>query len=245
MSRFFVSPESVKGDKIVVAREEAHHISHVMRLVPGDDVVAFDGTGNEYLCRMEASGKNGVELHIEEVRRHDSCGAGPSVTLVQAIPKKDKMDLIVQKVTELGVACIVPAESERTVVHIDKEKAGSRRERWEKISLAAAKQCGRTVLTKVSDLTKLSSAFELIKEHDLSIIPCLSDKTIPLSKVLPAVPPESILIFIGPEGGFTPSEISLAIEAGAVPVSMGKLVLKSDTAAIVVPAIINYQYHSS
>ncbi|MFN7170445.1 MAG: RsmE family RNA methyltransferase, partial [Candidatus Omnitrophota bacterium] len=161
--------------------------------------------------------------------------------LVQAIPKKEKMDLIVEKATELGVEEIIPVVTERSVVRPDKEKRNRLLERWRKVSLSATKQSRRLFLPKISEVKKFSQILREIPFSASLIIPCLEEKNLSLKELDWNKFKEDIYIFIGPEGDFSPEEISLAKERGAISVSLGEAVLRTETAAIYILSIFNYE----
>jgi len=240
MSRFYVPPDAVKGGKIYAGKEESHHIIDVMRLREGDSVTVFDGTGKEYSGIIESVKNKSVVIAVDKIAA--AAAKSPvEISLAQAMPKKDKMDYIVQKATELGVREIIPIESERTIVRAAKDKAAYKTDRWRKIAIEAAKQCGRNDLP---DLKEIRSVIDLLKDfrrYDGIIMPCLSKKTVPLKSALGRLKdPKRLLLMIGPEGDFTPGEIAAAEANGALLVSLGRLVLKSDTAAIAALAVLNY-----
>jgi 16S rRNA (uracil1498-N3)-methyltransferase len=240
MSRFYVSPESVKGEKIYVGKEESHHIVDVMRLRSGDQVTVFDGTGRIYEGAISSAEGKGVTIDILKTKT----AAGrrtASIALAQAVPKKDKMDLIIQKATELGVDKILPFESARTVVKSQGERSRRKMERWQKIAVEASKQCGRAELPKVGEVAGFETILELLPGYDLVVMPCLSGEAAPFKTALKDIgKPKKALAVIGPEGGFTEGEIEKAGSKGAVLVSLGGLVLRSDTAAITTLSILNY-----
>ncbi|MDP3789515.1 MAG: 16S rRNA (uracil(1498)-N(3))-methyltransferase [Candidatus Omnitrophota bacterium] len=242
MSRFYVSPESVKGKKIHIGKEESHHIIDVMRLAEGDDVTVFDGTGKEYSGKIESVKNKNVVINVSQV----GTGAGKrpvEISLAQALPKKDKMDYIVQKATELGVREIIPVETERTIVRAPKDRVAHKTERWCKIAVEAAKQCGRSDLPDIKEPRRFNALVEDFRRYDGVIMPCLTDRTIPLKNAINKLKDaKKILLMIGPEGDFTPAEITRAEESGALLVSLGGLVLRSDTAAVATLAMLNYAY---
>lgn len=240
MSRFYVSPESVKGSKIYVGREESHHIIDVMRLKQGDPITVFNGTGKEYEGKIYSIKDKRVIVDVSKTKIVDK-KRSIKFSLAQSIPKKEKMDLIIQKATELGVDEIYPIESSRTIVKT-KGKRQHKIERWQKIAIEASKQCGRIELPRVREVTNLHNILEDITRYDLAIMPCLSEKSISFKSALRNINrPDKILVIIGPEGGFTFDEIKRASNKGAVLVSLGNLVLKSDTAAITTFSILNYE----
>ena len=247
MSRFFVPPESVSADKICLKGKEVHHIVDVMRLGAGDKIVTFDGTGAEYSGTIKRASSNRVLIGIEEV---SLClpEESFSISLAQAIPRKAKMDYIVQKSAELGVRRVIPLETARTVVRIKADRLSSRHKRWERIAKEASKQCGRTQLTEINRLSGFEQAVKDINSYDLALMACLAKDVKDLKTVLvdykkdrPSEGRSDIIVFIGPEGGFTPGENEIGRARGAIAVSLGKNVLKSDTAAITTLAIINYE----
>jgi 16S rRNA (uracil1498-N3)-methyltransferase len=216
-----------------------------MRLKISDEVVVFDGTGTEYVAVIKEVLPRFLSLEIIETR-------GPSnkeiytTTLMQAIPKKEKMDYIVEKATELGVSSIVPVMTVRTIPDWNETKMTKAVERWRKISLEAAKQCGRLDIPKILPVTDFTASVKKYTDavYDIRMIAALSDKAIKLKDALKDTRAGNIAIAIGPEGDFTPEETSLAVKSGFKIVNLGPRVLKSDTAGLAVLAIINYEYTS-
>lgn len=244
MSRFYISPDSVKDGKIYVEKEESHHIIDVMRLQKGDSVTVFDGTGKEYEGRIFAIENKRVIIDVSKIKIVGK-KQPVSISLAQAIPRKDKMDLIVQKATELGVDEILPIESSRTVVKSRGERKPRKIERWNKIAIEASKQCGRTELPKIQDIKYFDAILDVIIKYDLTIMPCLSEKSTSLKSALNNIArPDKVLVIIGPEGGFSEDEIKKAGEKGAFLITLGNLVLRSDTAAIATLSILNHELGS-
>lgn len=241
MSRFFVPKGSVKGDKIYIVGLEAHHILDVMRLKVSDEVVIFDGTGREYSGVVEAADRKSLEVRIKSTRKPLDENK-PSVTLIQAITKKDKMDYIAQKATELGVSRIVPVTTARTIPEWNDIKKAGIVERWRKIATEAAKQCGRSDIPEVSRILSINEAITGSEKDGLKMIAVLSDKAIKLKDALRAGSGKNATIAIGPEGDFTPEEAENAVKSGFKIVNLGPLTLKSDTAGLAVLSIINYEY---
>ena len=241
MSRFFVPKEAVKGNRIYITGDEAHHIIDVMRLNVPDKVVTFDGTGKEYAGFIRKTGRKSVEVEIVETRM-PSQKAGARITLIQAIPKKEKMDYIVEKATELGAHSIIPVTTKRTIPDWDDTKKSANAERWRKIATEAAKQCGRRDIPLVDEVSEFISAVKGTGDHDLCLIAALSDKAVKLKDALAGFKGGSLAIAVGPEGDFTPEEIKTALEARFKLVSLGSRVLKSDTAGLVMLAILNYEF---
>lgn len=253
MSRFYVPKESIKNNIISISGKEAHHILDVMRLKVSDEAVVFDGTGREYVAKVKETGRRLLSLEI--IKTRDAASTEKfSITLIQAIPKKDKMDHIVQKATELGVKNIVPVTTMRTIPDWNEPKKTSIAGRWQKISQEAAKQCGRVDLPKIWPITDLAAAIDPTAPvwtsvptgpvGNLKLIAALSDKAVKLKDALKSFPGGMITIAIGPEGDFTPEEVASAEKKGFKTVNLGPRVLKSDTAALAVLAMINYEYSS-
>ncbi len=241
MSRFYAPKENIKGDLVYIEGREARHILNVMRLGESDKVVVFDGTGKEYTGFIKQAKTKSLVVEIITMKT-PKAECLPEITLAQAIPKKEKMDYIVEKATELGARKIVPVISERTVVKPDEKKALDRVERWKKIAKEAAKQCGRTDVPEVEGVLKFYNAACNLDKFDLSLIGCLSDDSVRLRDAISGFKGGSVIIFIGPEGDFTPDEITMAKNAGCKSVSFGSRVLKSDTAGLFALSVLNYEF---
>lgn len=241
MSKFFVPPECIKGNQALIVGPEAHHILDVMRLKKGDRIQAFDGAGKLYRGKILDTQARKVKLQIESVRKSPPV-ANLRITLVQAVPKKNKMDYIVEKCTELGVDSIIPTQTSRTIVKLGRERQGSRKLRWERIAQEAAKQCGRSTIPQIKDLIPWKEILTILNDFDLKLLPCLSEKAQKLKDILRVQKrPRRIAIFIGPEGGFSPQEIRQACDSGCIAVSLSENVLKTDTAAVSALAAVTYE----
>ncbi len=241
MSSFFVSPEQIKGNIALIDGDEAHHILDVMRLKAGDRITAFDGSGKRYGGKILEARPKTVKLQIESVQRSSS-RLNLQVTLVQALPNAKKMDYIIEKCTELDVHSIIPVEAARTVVKLDKKARLLRQGRWQRIAREAAKQCGRATIPEIKDIIPLREAFSASSDNfSLKLLAYLGENPQSLKDVLRlGNRAEKVIVFVGPEGDFTPEEIRQADSFGCTPISLGANVLKSDTAAISVLAMINY-----
>ncbi len=244
MSRFYVPPHNIGERYITIDGEEAHHVIDVMRLKDGDTVVVFDGTGDEYSGFIAKIDTRDRKVTVEIVRSEKrSSSSAADVTLAQAIPKKGKMDHVVEKATELGVSRIIPMVTERTIVRPDETGAEKNSSRWERIAVEAAKQCGRTSLPIVEAVTTYKEVAAHADEYDLCLFACLSERVMPLKASLAGFKSGKIIVFIGPEGDFTPEEISLMADKGNCrTVSLGKRVLKSDTAGLFVLSVLDYEF---
>ncbi len=240
--RFYVPPGFIFMDKGVIEvrdKKELHHIIDVMRLTRDTSVTIFDGLGMEYSGKIKDIRRDLVVVGIEkalQVNRDRSF----HVTLYQAIAKKNKMDLIIEKAVELGVDAIMPIITERTIPDIRKNP-DKKRDRWQRIAIAGSKQCGRTALPDVSAVKDLQAALSESKKSDIRVFAALDKDARPLKHVLrPGV--KTIALFVGPEGDFSPEEIAIARETGCSISSLGPLVLRVETAAIYALSCINYEY---
>ena len=240
MSRFYAPPENIRGNAIYIDGQEARHILNVMRLGLNDKVVVFDGTGKEYIGFINDVKPKSLKIEIVSTKTPRAEDA-PRITLVQAIPKKEKMDYIVEKSTELGVHRIIPVISERTVVRPEKDKRANKVIRWRKIARESAKQCGRVDVPEVKDVQKFFNVIDEVNSYDLALLACLSGDTIGIKQAISNFAAGNILVFIGPEGDFTPEEIIMAGNTSCKFISLGKRVLKSDTAGIFVLSVLNYE----
>jgi 16S rRNA (uracil1498-N3)-methyltransferase len=228
---------------IRLGAEESHHLVTVNRCGRGDPVVVFDGRGHEWVTECVDPGKNAAVLRVKEFRP-----AAPrpfAITLAQALPKGATMDEIVRQATEVGAARIVPLLSERTQVHLDGDRADKKVEKWRTTAIEAAKQCGNPWLPEIAPLQKLTDFLSHGRTAELELIASLHAGTTTLKTALARFvhqhghPPRSALWLVGPEGDFSPVEMTAALTAGFVPVTLGPLVLRSDTAAIYALSILS------
>ncbi|MFH1478543.1 MAG: RsmE family RNA methyltransferase [Candidatus Omnitrophota bacterium] len=239
--RFYVNPESIDKEKNLIEirdRDEIHHIKDVMRLKKGLIVTLFDGRGNEYLGAIDSISDRAITIKIKQsLERNISLPY--NITLYQAVPKKANMDLIVEKAVELGVSKIIPLITERTIL---KDISENRLERWRRIAKEASKQCGRSLLPEVASPKYFKDAVDEIEYFDLVVFTALIENKTPLKKILADKKPKNIVVFVGPEGDFSPSEIDLMKKKNIQVASLGPLVLKVGTATIYVLSCLNYEY---
>jgi 16S rRNA (uracil1498-N3)-methyltransferase len=243
--RFYIAPERWSVDHLALENAEAHHCIDVLRLGPGSRIVVFNGRGTDITAEITAIENGKVSLTGLITNRSEPLTC--SITLAQAIPKGKHMDLIVQKATELGVGKIVPLLSERTVVQVEKEDAERKREKWKQVVIEAAKQSGQNWLPEVAAPVAPKQFFSEFEESELPLIASLQRDARSLKKILAAFRdqygrrPRSALILIGPEGDFTPAETGWAKSAGCIPVSLGPIVLRTETAAIFSLSVLAYE----
>ncbi len=241
MPKYFTEPENIKDGFIEIFSDEAKHILNVMRMEIGDTLTICDGQSNDYLCRICETGKNCLKAKIEETTKSES-EPKTKITLYQGLPKSDKMELIIQKCVEIGVCRIVPVITERAVVKIEKgAKEDKKTERWQKIAESAAKQSGRGIIPAVERPMKFKDAIEEAVKNGEAIIPYENEKDRGLKEFVKNSKAENIGIFIGPEGGFDTKEIEFAVENGVMSVTLGKRILRTETAGIVTSAIVLYE----
>jgi 16S rRNA (uracil1498-N3)-methyltransferase len=239
MNRFFcANPVISQGTILINDKDKLHHIKRVLCLKPKEEVLVFDNTGTEYFCSIQKLGQE-IVLQIKEKRLPEKNKSGINLTIACAIPKNARFDDIVDKLTQLGVDRIIPLVSQRVVVNLDRKKEESRLKRWRKIAEAASQQSQRNNVPTVEPIKKFKEALATPKGFDLKLIPTLTGKRKSLHEILPiSLPVANILILIGPEGDFSDEEVAAAKDAGFIPISLGNLVLRVDTAAIAIAAII-------
>lgn len=241
LPRFFISADQVTPASITISGEDVHHIAIVLRMKPGALLVLSDGKGTDYTARITSVDRHEVKTEIvSSVRREAS---RPRVTLAQGLPKSDKMDFIMQKATELGVSSIAPVVTERTIVKVrDQEK---RVARWQKICREAAMQSNRPDIPHVHQIRKLSdflAGLSSLPAGALLLLPW-EEATEPVKQILKrTLQAESVITLIGPEGGFSLQEAERTRAAGFHPVSLGPNILRTETAALAVLSMINYEF---
>ena len=241
MYRFFVPEENINQNQIQITGDDVNHIKNVLRMVTGEKVVVSCGQGIDYYCIINDIREDGVYLDIEE-EKPAVTELPVKITLFQALPKKDKMELVIQKAIELGAAEIVPVKAKRCVVKLDAKKEEKKLSRWRTIGEAAAKQSGRGILPEIRETMSFSQALEYAKTMDTVMIPyeLCDDMAGSVMAMQKAAEGKSIGIFIGPEGGFERSEVEMAMERGAVPISLGKRILRTETAGLATLSVLMF-----
>ena len=241
MHRFFVEPSQIGEKEIVITGPDVNHIRNVLRMRAGEELLAADGQGSEYRCILRELQDS--EIRAEICRKLSGSAELPSrITLFQGLPKSDKMDFIIQKCVELGVFRIVPVTTKRTVVKLDAKKEESRRKRWTAVSESAAKQSGRGIIPEISGVQSFREAVEEAGELDVCLIPYEKAENMARTReILSGIPAgASIGVFIGPEGGFEEEEVREAMAAGARPITLGRRILRTETAGMAVLAMLGY-----
>ena len=242
MYRFYVGQDNIYDNYIDITGTDVNHIKNVLRLGKGDWVIACDGSGRDYISRITSTENSIIRLCVEKVQESGT-EPGTKLVLFQGLPKGSKMEFIIQKAVELGVSGIVPVIMKRCVVKLDAGKAVKKQERWQKIAEAAAKQSGRGIVPEVHAAVMLKEAFDIAASLEYNIIPYeLQDGMEQSRKIInEACSKKSAGIFIGPEGGFEKEEIEEAIKREIRPVSLGKRILRTETAGMAVLSIMMFQ----
>ena len=245
MHRFYISPENWHLDALSLSGAEAHHARDVLRMKRGDRAVLFNGRGREITA--EIVDLAGDEVRLRRLQETETPPWRCRITLGQAIPKGKNMDLIVQKAVEIGAAEIAPLISERTIVDLDPKEAEQKKAKWQQIVIEAAKQCGQNWLPTVPAPRKLKEFFAHAGSFDLRLIGSLQPDAIHLKKILADYTdqhrhrPKSVLMLVGPEGDFTPAELALAKTHGCLPITLGPIILRVETAAIYCLSVLSYE----
>ena len=247
MQRFFVEPYQVQEEehRITLTGPDLNHMKNVLRMRIGEDVWISDGSEKEYHCTIEEFQEDSAVLHI--LYAQESQYELPSqIYLFQGLPKGDKMELIIQKAVELGAYAVVPVETRRCVVKLDAKKAQKKVTRWQQISESAAKQSKRMLIPEVKNVMSWKEALAFAKGLDVVLIPYELAKGMKETReILSAIQPgQSVGIFIGPEGGFEEEEVREAMEAGGKPVTLGKRILRTETAGMTMLSILMYTLES-
>jgi 16S rRNA (uracil1498-N3)-methyltransferase len=248
MHRFYLPPEQCGDAALHLTGREAHHAAHVLRVRQGERVTVLDGDGHVFLCEVLDTNRGSVQLSV--VEKKTTTPQPCRITLLQAIPKGKLFESIIQKATELGAFRIGPILSERVVVKFDDEEAAQKADKWRQVAIEAIKQCGSPWLPQIELPQTPAQFLSRGVAFDLSLVAALEGEHrhpreyvhdfFSTHKRLPA----SACIWIGPEGDFTPVEMSAIKAAGALPITLGSLVLRTETAAVYCLSILNYEFQS-
>lgn len=241
MQNFFVTPSQVEGDRIVIGGSDVNHMKNVLRMRCGERFMVSDGNNRRYLC--EVTGYEAGEAILQILEEQETDTELPCrISLFQGLPKQEKMELIVQKCVELGVCEIIPTATRRCVVKLDEKKAEKKTARWQQIAESAAKQAGRGMIPRVWEPLGYCDALKRAKELDVLLIPYeLAEGMAETKRVIEAIEPgQSVGILIGPEGGFEKEEVRLALEAGAREITLGKRILRTETAGLAILSVLMF-----
>lgn len=243
MSTFFVKNNQVTEKSIEIIDEDVNHIKNVLRYKIDDEIDVCDENGTRYKTKIEKFEKDSIMLEIiEKSIKNTECSL--NITLFQGLPKADKMDLITQKCTELGIKEIIPFISERVIVKLDDKSETKKQERWQKIAKEAAKQSGRQIVPNIKKTINLKNIIENLSKYDIVIVPYECEKEHNIKSILKESKKDikNIAIVIGPEGGFSENDIKILEEAKNVKkVSLGPRILRTETAGIATLAMVIYE----
>ena len=245
MYQFFVDPSqiSIEDKRVIIQGSDVNHIRNVLRMKFGEELNVSNGQdGKEYRCAIGSFEEDRIVCQLRFVKE-DNVELPSRVYLFQALPKADKMEMIIQKAVELGVYRIIPVAAKRCVVKLDEKKAAARIARWQTIAQAAAKQSKRGILPEVAGVMSFSQAVRTAADMDVKLIPYeLAENMEKTRELVDSLKEgQDIALFIGPEGGFEESEIQLATDCGIVPVTLGKRILRTETAGMTVLSWIVYR----
>jgi 16S rRNA (uracil1498-N3)-methyltransferase len=245
MHRFYLPPENCHSPLLTLTEREAHHALRVLRVRPGDNVIVLDGAGHKFGCTVSNENKGTVQLNV--VERTSVSHLPCQITLLQAIPKGKLIESIIEKATELGAHRIVPILSERAIARLNNTSAVAKLEKWRLVAIEAIKQCGSAWLPLVESPTTPAQFIARQEKFDLALVGSLqADARHPREclsefKIQHGALPSSVAVWIGPEGDFTPDELHAIQAAGARPISLGRLVLRVETAAIYCLSFLDYE----
>lgn len=242
MYHFFVTPAQIADGYAVITGQDVNHIRNVLRMKPGEQVGIRDGISRNYICELETIGAEEIRARIMSADE-DSSELPARLYLFQGLPKGDKMEFIIQKAVELGAYQIIPVSTRRAVVKLDKKKEESKVKRWNAIAESAAKQSGRMVIPEVTGVMTLKEAFAYAGEFDKNLIPYeLAEGIAETKEILSGIGPGmQVGIFIGPEGGFDVEEVEQAAAAGVRPITLGRRILRTETAGMTALSILMFQ----
>jgi len=244
MYKFFIKENQIDNKKITITGEDVNHIKNVLRLIKGSEIeVSNSDTGKSCVCEILNFDNNCVNCIIKNDIEEEN-EAKVYLNIFQGLPKSDKMELIIQKCTELGVKEFTPVDLNRCIVKLNGKDESKKIERWQKISEVAAKQSKRDIIPKVNSVIKLSKVIELIKEYDIMLVAYEEEKSNTVKKELQGLDKNKNLkigILIGPEGGIEKEEIEVLKNAGAKIVTLGNRILRTETAPIVMTSVIMYE----
>ncbi len=241
MNHFFTPPENISEEFISILGIDVNHIKNVLRMKVDEEVLVSDGFENDYYCKIYSVDEDEIKLKIINKEKAKT-ELSSKFVLFQGLPKSDKMELIVQKAVELGVFEIVPVQTKRTIVKLDEKKEKAKINRWQSISESAAKQCQRNVIPKIKPVMTFNQALSYAKELDINIIPYENFKDIKSTrKTIDNINEGmSVGVFIGPEGGFDQEEIKKAFEYDVMPISLGRRILRTETAGLAILSILMF-----
>lgn len=242
MHHFFVSPEQISEEYVTIRGNDVNHIKNVLRMKSGEEVLISNGLDRDYYCRIETVTDEEIRAKILK-EDFEGTELFTELYLFQGLPKADKMELIIQKAVELGVKEIIPVATKRCVVKLDEKKEASKLKRWQAISESAAKQSRRMIIPEISQVMTFKEAIDRAKSFDMGMIPYENFKDMEKTREIIAKVGKGMKvgIFIGPEGGFEESEIQYAMENGIEPISLGRRILRTETAGLAILSVLMFR----
>lgn len=243
MHCFYCEAGNVTKNQITITGSDVNHIKNVLRMRIGEELMVCDGTGMEYTCEITEFSAVEVILSIQKAEKA-STELSVRLKLYQGLPKKDKMELIIQKAVELGAAEIIPVMTKRCIVKLEDDKKEAKKlERWQAIAESAAKQSGRGIIPTVAKVMNYKEAIKKASEEGMTLIPYeMAEGMKTLKEAAKQAPKQQVIsVFIGPEGGFEEAEVEYARENGVIPVSLGKRILRTETAGFTTLSILMYE----
>jgi len=236
--RFFVPPDTLRGDLVVIEGDAHHHLRNVLRVKAGTEIMLLDGRGG--FCNTELTSIEAKLSTARVVSRGSKTSQGLTISLLQSLPKGDKFDLVLQKGTELGVSCFQPIITEHAIPNLPPERQAKREQRWQRIVSEAARQCRRYTLPVVAPVKNLDTSIS--ERTDALRLVLWEEGAVPISHALPKEPPGEVHLLIGPEGGFSGKEILNVTGAGFQPVHLGPRILRTETAGLAATPVLQYLY---
>ena len=246
MSHFFVTSDQIAADVLTIVGDDVNHMKNVLRMRSGEAFTAADENGMFYRCEIDTLEKQQITAKILW-KEEGSSELSSKIYLFQGLPKSDKMELIIQKAVELGAYEIIPVATKRAIVKLDAKKEASKLKRWQSIAEGAAKQSGRMLVPRISEVLTFGEALQMAKSLDINVIPYECARGMDGTREIfnSIKPGMSIGIFIGPEGGFEESEVEKAKELDVKPVTLGKRILRTETAGLTTLSILMYLLEES
>lgn len=246
MPKFFISQEQIDGNNLKIKGKDVNHIRNVLRKKINDEITVCNiENQKDYLCTINELEKEYINCTIV-TELEKNVESNVKLTILQGLPKADKMELIIQKSVELGVTEIIPIEMKRCVVKLQEKDKIKKVQRWQKISEVASKQCGRNIIPKIGQVMSLKNICNLIDNYDIVLVAYENEKEKSIKQILKEIKNNyskeiKIAVLIGPEGGIAPEEIEALTESGAMTMSLGKRILRTETVALNVASIIMYE----
>ena len=243
MYQFFVQPEQIQGKTIRITGSDVNHIKNVLRMKPGEEISVSNGVdGKEYRCGIESLGEDEILCTLRFIKE-EGLELPSRIYLFQCLPKSDKMELVIQKAVELGACAVIPVAAKRCVMKLDAKKEKNKLARWQQIAEAAAKQSKRRIIPEITRVMSMKEAVSFAADMDVKLFPYeLAEGMERTRKLVDGVKAgQRIAVFIGPEGGFEDSEVEEARKAGFAPITLGKRILRTETAGFTVLAWLMYR----